>query len=45
MKDESAKIVEMEQAGCVAIAQYRGFDYVALIYGADVSQDEWSNRY
>jgi uridine phosphorylase len=44
-KDEGAKIVEMEQAGCIAVAQYRGFDYGALIYGGDdVSQEEWSNR-
>lgn len=44
-KDEGAKIVEMEQAGCIAVAQYRGFDYGALIYGGDdVSRDEWSNR-
>lgn len=45
VKDEGAKIVEMEQAGCIAVAQYRGFDYGALIYGGDdVSQDEWNNR-
>ena len=44
-KEEGAKIVEMEQAGCIAVAQFRGFDYGALIYGGDdVSQDEWSNR-
>lgn len=44
-KAEGAKIVEMEQAGCIAVAQFRGFDYGALIYGGDdVSQDEWSNR-
>lgn len=44
-KEEGAKIVEMEQAGCLAVAQFRGFDYGALIYGGDdVSQDEWSNR-
>ena len=44
-KSEGAKIVEMEQAGCIAVAQFRGFDYGALIYGGDdVSQDEWSNR-
>lgn len=42
---EGAKIVEMEQAGCIAVAQFRGFDYGALIYGGDdVSQDEWDNR-
>ena len=44
-KEEGAKIVEMEQSGCIAVAQYRGFDYGALIYGGDdVSQEEWSNR-
>lgn len=44
-KKEGAKIVEMEQAGCIAVAQFRGFDYGALIYGGDdVSQNEWSNR-
>lgn len=42
---DGAKIVEMEQSGCIAVAQYRGFDYGALIYGGDdVSQEEWSNR-
>ena len=44
-KAEGAKIVEMEQAGCIAIAQYRNFDYGAIIYGGDdVSQDEWDTR-
>lgn len=44
-KEEGAKIVEMEQAGCIAVSQFRGFKYGALIYGGDdVSQDEWSNR-
>lgn len=44
-KAEGAKIVEMEQAGCIAVAQFRGFSYGALIYGGDdVSQDQWSNR-
>lgn len=44
-KGEGAKIVEMEQAGCIAVSQFRGFKYGALIYGGDdVSQDEWSNR-
>lgn len=44
-KEEGAMIVEMEQAGCIAVAQFRGFDYGALIYGGDdVSQDEWSAR-
>ena len=44
-KEEGAKIVEMEQSGCIAVAQYRRFDYGAIIYGGDdVSQEEWSNR-
>lgn len=44
-KEEGAKIVEMEQAGCIAVSQFRGFQYGALIYGGDdVSQEEWSNR-
>lgn len=44
-KEEGAKIVEMEQAGCIAVSQFRGFEYGALIYGGDdVSQDEWSRR-
>ena len=44
-KQEGAKIVEMEQAGCIAVSQFRGFEYGALIYGGDdVSQDEWSDR-
>lgn len=44
-KEEGAKIVEMEQAGCIAVSQFRGFAYGALIYGGDdVSQDEWNNR-
>ena len=44
-KAEGAKIVEMEQAGCIAMAQFRNFDYGAIIYGGDdVSQDEWDTR-
>ncbi len=44
-KEEGAKIVEMEQAGCIAVSQFRGFSYGALIYGGDdVSQETWSNR-
>jgi len=44
-KAEGAKIVEMEQAGCIAVAQFRGFEYGALIYGGDdVSQEEWDKR-
>ena len=37
--------MEMEQAGCIAVAQFRGFAYGALIYGGDdLSGDEWSDR-
>ena len=44
-KEEGAKIVEMEQAGCIAVAQFRGFSYGALIYGGDdLSGEEWSSR-
>lgn len=44
-KKEGAKIVEMEQSGCIAVARFRGFDYGALIYGGDdVSQNEWTSR-
>ncbi len=44
-KEEGAKIVEMEQAGCIAVAQFRNFAYGALIYGGDdVSGEEWSER-
>ena len=44
-KAEGAKIVEMEQAGCIAVAQFRGFGYGALIYGGDdLSGEEWSSR-
>ena len=44
-KEEGAKIVEMEQAGCIAVAQCRGFAYGALIYGGDdLSGEEWSGR-
>ena len=42
---EGAKIVEMEQAGCIAVAQFRGFAYGALIYGGDdLSGEEWDSR-
>lgn len=44
-KAEGAKIVEMEQAGCLAVAQFRGFAYGALIYGGDdLSSESWDNR-
>ena len=44
-KEEGAKIVEMEQAACLAVARFRGFSYGALIYGGDdLSGEEWSSR-
>ena len=44
-KAEGARIVEMEQAGCIAVAQYRHFSYGALIYGGDdLSGEEWDGR-
>ena len=44
-KREGAKIVEMEQAGCIAVAQFRRFSYGALVYGGDdLTGEEWSNR-
>lgn len=44
-KNEGAKIVEMEQSGCLAVAKFRNFDYAALIYGGDdCESEEWSNR-
>ena len=42
---EGARIVEMEQSGCIAVAQFRGIKYGAIIYGGDdVSGDEWDGR-
>ncbi len=44
-KEEGAKIVEIEQSGCIAVAQFRGVKYGAIIYGGDdVSQETWDNR-
>ncbi|MBR5427287.1 MAG: nucleoside phosphorylase [Clostridia bacterium] len=44
-KQEGAKIAEMEQAGCIAVARFRGFSYGALIYGGDdLSGAEWDKR-
>lgn len=44
-KAEGAKIVEMEQSGCIAVAQFRKMSYGALIYGGDdVSGGEWDER-
>ena len=44
-KNEGAKIVEMEQAGCIAVAKFRKFKYGALIYGGDnLTGDDWDGR-
>ena len=44
-RSEGAKIVEMEQAGCIAVAQFRKFAYGALIYGGDdLSGEDWDGR-
>lgn len=44
-KEEGAKIVEMEQSGCIAVTQFRKIKYGAIIYaGDDVSQDVWDKR-
>ena len=44
-KNEGAKIVEMEQAGCIAVAKFRKFAYGALIYGGDdMTGDVWDGR-
>lgn len=44
-KNEGARIVEMEQSGCLAVAQFRGIKYGALIYGGDdVSGSVWDSR-
>lgn len=43
--EEGAKIVEMEQAGCIAVAQFRGIAYGAILYGGDdVSGLAWDRR-
>ena len=42
---EGALIVEMEQAGCLAVAQFRAFRYGALVYGGDdLTGEEWDGR-
>ena len=44
-REEGAKIVEMEQAGCIAVARFRNFAYGALIYGGDdLTGEDWDNR-
>ena len=37
--------MEMEQAGCIAVARFRNFAYGALIYGGDdLTGEDWDNR-
>lgn len=44
-KAEGAQIVEMEQAACIAVSQFRGIAYGAILYGGDdVSSDVWDDR-
>ncbi|MBQ7407867.1 MAG: nucleoside phosphorylase [Clostridia bacterium] len=44
-KEEGAKMVEMEQAGCIAVCKFRNVKYGAILYaGDDVSGKEWDNR-
>lgn len=44
-KEEEAQIVDMEQAGCIAVAQFRKIKYGAIIYaGDDVSGEVWDQR-
>lgn len=44
-KEEGALLVEMEQAGCLAVAQFRGINYGAIIYGGDdISGTQWDTR-
>ena len=42
---EGARMVEMEQSGCIAVAKFRGLKYGALLYGGDdVSGEVWDER-
>lgn len=44
-KEEGVKIVEMEQAGCLAVSVFRKIKYGAIIYaGDDVSSSSWDGR-
>ncbi len=44
-KQEGAIIVEMEQAGLLAVSQFRGVTYGAIIYcGDDLSKAKWDGR-
>jgi len=45
IRDEGFSYHYVEQAGCIAVAQFRGFDYGAIIYGGDdVASEEWTDR-
>ncbi len=42
---ENCLMVEMEQAGLLALTQFRNVNYAALIYGGDdLTKDEWDQR-
>ena len=44
-KKENCLIVEMEQAGMLAVAKFRNVKYGALIYGGDdLTKEEWDSR-
>lgn len=44
-KEEMAVCVEMEQAALMAVAEFRGVNYGAILYGGDdLSGAEWDNR-
>ncbi len=50
-RSEGAKIVEMEQAACIAVTQFRGVKYGAILYGGDDVSGEtcedraWKSRH
>ncbi|MEG2329060.1 GNAT family N-acetyltransferase [Anaerorhabdus sp.] len=42
---ENCLMVEMEQAGLLALTQFRKVNYIALIYGGDdLTKEEWDQR-
>ncbi|MBU1093053.1 MAG: nucleoside phosphorylase [Firmicutes bacterium] len=44
-KEEGAILVEMEQSAMIAVSQFRGIEYGAIIYsGDDLSTDVWDSR-
>lgn len=44
-KREGAAVVEMEQAGLIAVAQFRKVKYGAIVYaGDDLTNDTWDSR-